>query len=86
MSDGFHPVRHERPFAMRRFRHRETGEEAILTMQLMFAVGTVMHKVKVVRSDGGLVPGVPYAHQKRSCGLAAVLVGHGTRLLGFHIG
>jgi hypothetical protein len=34
-------VRHEAPFAVRRFRHRDTGEEALLTLGLAHPPGVL---------------------------------------------
>jgi hypothetical protein len=46
------PVREDPPLAVRRFRHRQTGEEALLSVSISHPPGGPTHTVKVTRPDG----------------------------------
>ena len=53
-------VRHEAPLAWRRFRHRTTGEEAMLTVAIAHPPGGPFHAVIAARPDRGNIPGVQW--------------------------
>jgi hypothetical protein len=55
-------VRHEAPFAWRRFRHRATGEEALLTVAVTHPPGGPFLAVIAARPDRQNIPGVQWGH------------------------
>ena len=54
-------VHHEAPFAWRYYRHRETGELALLTIGLAHPPGGPFHAVIAARPDWSTIRGVHWA-------------------------
>lgn len=54
-------VREDPPYAERRFRHRESGEEAVLSVRVVHAPGGEFHDVETCRLDRRPVPGVMFS-------------------------
>jgi hypothetical protein len=55
-------VREDPPYAARRFRHRETSEEAVLSVRLMYPTSLTFHAVIAARPDRSNIPGIQGDH------------------------
>lgn len=61
VSDGFHAVTYDPPYAERHFRHRESGELAVLSVRVVHPPGGPFYDVETCRPDRSPVPGVMFS-------------------------